>query len=305
MNPLVIHKLDQSVRQRLFNLAKQNGEDFQLILTHYAIERLLYRMNMSKYHDQFILKGAMLFYLWDKKLHRPTRDLDLMGKGDISIPRLETIFKDICQIEVENDGLIYLKESVKGIEIRGDQEYEGIRIRLTANLADARIPLQIDIGFGDPIIPGAESVEYPTILDFPAPHLHVYPRDSLVAEKYQIMIRFGIANSRIKDFYDIWYVARKFPFQGSTLSKAMKATFKRRKTNLPDKPPLALSPEFLNDSGKKAQWNAFLQRGLLEAESPTLQEVGGFLIDFLMPPTMAMVDDHRFTLCWMPPGPWH
>ena len=304
MNPVAVHNLDPSIRQRLFNLAKQKSENFQLVLTHYAIERLLYRMNMSEFHDQFVLKGAMLFYLWDKKLHRPTRDLDLMGMGEISVPRMEMIFKEICQVEVEDDGLSYSKDSVTGIEIREDQEYEGIRIRLTANLANARIPLQIDIGFGDPIIPGPESVEYPTVLDFHPPQLQAYPRDSLVAEKFQIMVRFGIANSRMKDFYDIWFVARKFSFEGQTLSKAIRATFERRQTTLPDSPPLALSPEFLDDSVKKAQWNAFIQRGLLETGIPTLLEVGDFLRDFLMPPTKSMVTGHRFTQFWMPPGPW-
>lgn len=294
----------QSIRHRLFNLSKERGEDFQVVLRMFAIERLLYRMNVSEHSDQFILKGAMLFYLWDEKMHRPTRDLDLLGAGEISVARLESMFREISQVNVENDALVYDQESVRGLEIREDQEYQGIRIQVTAYLHNVRIPLQIDIGFGDPVIPAPESAAYPTLLNFSSPELQVYPRYTMVAEKFQIMVRFGIANSRMKDFYDIWFLARRFPFQGESLSEAINATFRRRRTPLPEDAPLALTSEFADDPTKQSQWNAFIQRGVLEQEVPALDNVVDFLQEFVMPPTRAVVRDVKFTLIWQPFGPW-
>ena len=242
--------LAASVRQRLMNVARAQKEDFQLILTRYALERLLYRLSQSKYRDVFVLKGAMLFQLWGDQPHRPTRDLDLLGRGENSIPRFERIFQEVCDRPVEEDGLVFNAESVHGETIKEDQEYEGLRLTLDCRLENARIPIQIDIGFGDVVTPATSELSYPVLLDFPAPILAVYSRESVVAEKFQAMVMLGIANSRMKDFYDLWVLARQFEFQGPMLCQAIRATFERRRTSVPAEVPLALSAEFSNDQGK-------------------------------------------------------
>jgi hypothetical protein len=212
--------LAASVRQRLLNLARTQKEDFQLVLTRYALERLLYRLGRSEHAGIFILKGAMLFQIWSNQRHRPTRDLDLLGRGESSIERFEQIFRDICQATVEDDALVFMADSVRGERIKEDQEYEGLRIRFEARLEHARISLQIDIGFGDAVRPAATKIEYPTLLDFPAPTVLAYRQPTVVAEKFQAMVALGIANSRMKDFYDLWVLARDFEFDGSTLCEA-------------------------------------------------------------------------------------
>ena len=238
--------LAASVRQRLMNLAREQNEDFQLVLTRYALERLLYRVSQSEHRDVFVLKGAMLFQLWRNQPHRPTRDLDLLGHGENSIPRFERIFCEICKLAVEDDGLMFGAKSVRGDTIKEDQDYEGLRFNLDCRLENARIPIQIDIGFGDVVTPGATEVTYPVLLDFPAPVLPAYSRESVVAEKFQAMVMLGIANSRMKDFYDLQILARQFEFQGAVLSQAMQATFGRRHTpvgfTLPAAHPIPMNP---------------------------------------------------------------
>jgi predicted nucleotidyltransferase component of viral defense system len=232
-----------SVRQRLLNLARERGEDFGLVLTHYALERVMYRLSVSGHREQFVLKGAMLFALWGGDPHRPTRDLDLLGHGTIDTQRLEQIFREVISVEVEKDGLEFLTETVRGARIREDEEYEGVRVQLEARLATARIKVQIDVGFGDVMTPAPQEIEYPVLLDFPAPRLRTYPRETVVAEKFEALVKLGIANSRMKDFYDLWVMARDFEFEGALLSQAIKATFERRGTALPTDVPLALSDE--------------------------------------------------------------
>jgi predicted nucleotidyltransferase component of viral defense system len=293
-----------SVRQRLLNMARERGEDYSLLLTQYALERLLYRMSRSEFREHFILKGAMLFSIWGGEPHRPTRDLDLLGSGDNSITHLVKVFKTICQTAVENDGLEFLEETVQGEQIREDQEYEGVRIKLLSRLAGARIPIQVDIGYGDTIIPGPLGADFPTLLDFPAPHLQVYTHETVVAEKFQAIIMLGIANSRMKDFYDLWVITRRFSFEGNILAKAIKATFDRRRTPLPTIAPLAFTPEFFEDPGKKTQWNAFIKRSRLMADRLSLGEVAVELERFFMPPAVASGKGNSFALSWPPAGPW-
>ena len=280
MNSRQPRNLAASVRQRLLNLAKERQEDFQLVLTRYGLERTMYRLSRSKHRSQFVLKGALLFSLWSDVPHRATRDLDLLGRGASDIPRLGNIFREIIATEVEEDGLEFHQESVRGERIREDQEYAGVRIHFEANLAAARIFIQVDIGFGDAVIPDAEEMEYPTLLDFPKPRLLVYPREAVIAEKFQAMTMLGIANSRMKDFYDIWVLSRKFGFQGKALGEAIKATFARRETPLPTESPLALTQEFCDDQGKQAQWRAFINRAKLESEGKPLQTLSLLYVTF-------------------------
>ncbi len=294
-----------SVRDRLLTLAREQGEDFQLTLTHYALERLLYRLSKSGYRDRFILKGAILFMLWSDQPHRPTRDVDFLGLGDSNEAGMQAIFRELCDVSVEDDGLTLMADSVQIELIRDEAEYGGMRVRLFGNLAGARIPIQADIGFGDAVTPEPREIEYPTLLGNPAPILKVYPRETVVTEKYQALVNLGMANSRMKDFYDLWIIAREFDFDGLTLSEAIRNTFSRRRTPLPDHTPSGLSPEFYEDGQKSTQWNAFVRKGMLAISPPSLTDVCLFLETFLLPPTQALARDQEFRAKWEPGGPWH
>lgn len=293
-----------SVRDRLLALARERREDFQLILTRFAAERLLYRLSRSKYNDQFLLKGAMLFLVWTGEMYRPTRDVDLLGRGENEVARLEGIFRDVCKVSVEDDGLEFMRETIQGSPIREGDDYEGVRLALTARLARAKIPLQVDIAFGDAVRPEPEEAEFPTILALPAPRLRIYPREAVIAEKFQIMVALGIANSRMKDFFDIWTLARTNAFEGPTLADAIAATFARRRTPLPTAPPSALTPEFSEDRSKQAQWDAFVRRGRLDVGKTALGDVVALLREFLLPPTFAIAAGEPFDMRWPLGGPW-
>ncbi|MGB8699390.1 MAG: nucleotidyl transferase AbiEii/AbiGii toxin family protein [Thermosynechococcaceae cyanobacterium] len=299
--------LAASVRQRLLNVAQAQQEDFQNVLTRYALERCLYRLDQSEHRDRFVLKGALLFTLWGNAPHRPTRDLDLLCQGNNAITHLEQVFREICQTPVQDDGLDFKAESVRGQQIKEAQEYEGVRIKLNTFLTGTptRIDLQVDIGFGDTVTPQAKVAQFPTILaGFPAPSLKTYPAETVIAEKFQAMAILGIANSRMKDFYDIWYLSQHFEFDGIALGQAIQATFDRRRTPLPEKLPLALSAEFSEDAAKQAQWNAFIRKAKLKAGQTSLGEVIAVLRDFLMPPVQAVRHGRRFELIWQPGGFW-
>ena len=296
--------VSHSIRQRLLNLAKDRNEDPNLVFIRYAIERLLYRLG-CEFSDQFVLKGAMLFNVWTEKTHRPTRDLDLLGFGSDSQERLKLLFQRICQIEVEPDGLVFDSDSIKVAEIREEQEYPGQRVKLTARLGTGRINIQIDIGFGDAITPQPQSIEYPTLLDLPAPHIQVYPRETVVAEKLQAMVALGMLNSRMKDFYDLWVITKQFSFDGKTLTKAVKATFDRRATIIPNDTPTALSDAFATDTEKNVQWKAFLNRsGLAEDTDIDFQQILEQLRQFLLPPLWAAANNESFNKSWTNAGPW-
>jgi predicted nucleotidyltransferase component of viral defense system len=293
-----------SVRQRLLNLSRQRGEDFQLILIWYAAERFLYRLTMSEHSRQFILKGAMLLNVWMDRSHRPTRDLDFAGYGEASPERLITIFREICEVEVEEDGLQYDTESIQVNEIRENQQYQGQRVRLMAYLEAARIPVQIDIGFGDVVSPEAEEISYPTLLDSPVLRILAYPPETVISEKLQAMVALGMLNSRMKDFYDLRMIAKLFTFDGSKLVEAIRATFNRRKTEIPEFAPVALTEEFSADRDKVTQWKAFLTRSGLENTALDLPQIIEELRLFLIPPLQAAANDWDFNLAWARGGPW-
>lgn len=273
MTPTSKKGLPASIRARLLMLAKTRGEDFDLVLKRFGIERLLYRLNQSKDADAFVLKGAMLFELWMGKGHRSTKDLDLLGFGPREIPRLEAVFRELCVVEVEPDGLVFLPKTVKGEEIREDSRYQGIRITLQALLATARISLQVDIGFGDAVFPAPEPVEYPSLLGLPRPRLRAYPREAVIAEKFHAMVALGLVNSRLKDYFDIWTILRMFKVDRANLRTAIHQTFERRHTAIPQGVPIGLSQEFATDALKMAQWRAVLQKADQSGEFPLAQVV--------------------------------
>ncbi len=293
-----------SVRQRLLNVARQREEEFEYVLTRYANERLLYRLSRSPFRGTFVLKGAMLFELWTNTPHRATRDIDLLGVGDATIPHLVEVFRTICATDVEPDGIIFDAKSVRGSAIQEDQGYEGVRLRMNAQLARAKITVQVDIAFGDVMIPGPREEAYPVLLDQPAPVLNVYPRESVVAEKLEAMVSLGIVNSRMKDFYDLQEFAITFDFDGAPLRDAIKATFDRRKTPIPVKPPTALTQVFSTDADKISQWRAFTRKLGDGERQLDLSDVVISLAEFLMPPLQAAAAGVPFRRVWHPRSGW-
>ena len=301
MSPKPITNLTASVRQRLQNISRVGKEPFDLVLSRYAVERLLYRLSQSTYADRFLLKGAMLFPLWFEEMHRPTRDVDLLGFSENDEETLERIFKRLCEITVEEDGLTFDAKSVTAERIQEDAAYTGIRVTLLATLDKARIPVQADIGFGDAVTPSPEEVTFPTLLGFPAPKLRAYPIYTVVAEKLEAMVSLGEANSRMKDFFDIWFLSQRFEFDGKLLTQAIQATFIRRLTALPEGIPLALSNEFADS--KATQWRAFLNKnGLPQSTfSQVLEELRNFLTPKLF--ESASTGDFLST-SWGPDRKW-
>ena len=291
-----------SVKTRLLTLARANGEDFNYILTRYALERLLVRLMRSAHGDGFLLKGAMLFRAWSPRLHRPTRDLDLLGRGAPDLDRLAATFRDVAVAEVDADGVTFDAATVRAARIKEDADYEGVRVTLTGSLGSARLDLQIDIGFGDVVTPAATEIEFPTLLGPEPIRILAYPRETVVAEKVHAMVHLGIANSRMKDFFDLWFLSREFAFDGSVVSAAIRATFERRGTPIPSAPPIALTTSFSTDAGKTAQWRAFLARGL--ARDLALITVVDVIAEFVLPPLVAAREARPLAARWTPGGPW-
>lgn len=302
MSPGPVRDRATSVRRRLLERARERGEDFQLVLTWYGIERLLYRLSRSSHSEKFTLKGAMLFSLWSDATHRPTRDLDLLGEGNAGVGHLEEIFRELCDIPCD-DGIELDPSSVRGEEIRAPEEYPGVRVKLVGHLAGARIHVQIDIGFGDAVVPPPENIEYPSLLDLPRPRLLAYPREVVVAEKLQALVALGIANTRMKDFYDLWMLARSFDFEGDRLARAIAATFERRRMPVPETSPLALTADFHGDEAKQTQWRAFLGKGAV-VETESLQNVVELVASFVLPPARAARNSEPFEGHWPKGGPW-
>lgn len=292
-----------SVRQRLLNLSREQGEDFQRLLVRYAIERLLFRLSASPFKDRFMLKGAMLFTVWTDEPHRGTRDLDLWGRGVSDPVELADVFRDICSIGVE-DGIVFDRQSVEASRIREDNTYAGFRVRFVATLAGARIWMQVDVGYGDAISPGPDDIEYPTILEMPAPRILAYPREVTIAEKLQAMVTLGITNSRLKDFYDIAELSIRFDFEGERLAMAIRSTFARRDTPVPTESPIGLTPEYYDDPSRQAQWRGFLRRSAAADGTVTLHETVERIVAFVLPPASAVAKGERFALFWPSGGPW-
>lgn len=293
-----------SVRQRLLNRARERSEDYGLLLTKFALERLLYRISQSPYRRTFILKGALLFELWTEQTHRSTRDADFLAHGDNNPARFAAILRELCEQPFENDGLLFDPTTVKAERIREEADYEAVRVTLLARLAGARIPIQIDIGFGDAITPAPKETAFPTLLNLPQPVLLAYPKESVVAEKFEAMVKLGIANSRMKDFYDLRVLAEIFAFDGGLLAEAIRRTFDRRKTVIPDHaPPLVFTPAFLSDDQKNLQWDAFIAKNRLYVKPVSLQQSVSEIQRFLTPLITAPADEQS-DMSWQPNGPW-
>lgn len=296
--------LAASVRQRLLDHSRRTGEDFNRLLTRYIHERLLYRLSSSSYQKRFVLKGAVLFTVWQegKPLHRSTKDLDLAGLQVCAAAELEEQFRSIVAHLVEDDGVqfdaLVTSEPImprEGIEM-------GVRLRLTARLGEARIPVQVDVGFGDDVYPAPEEVAFPTLLSFPHPQVQAYHRETVVAEKLQAWLDRGDLSSRVKDLFDLRFLAENFAFQAGTLQEAIQRTLARRGQSLGPLPPFVLSDELAQDPTKQAQWKAFLSRHQLPRQD--LAETVGVIATFLMPLLLTIADRTASDRVWPPGGPW-
>jgi predicted nucleotidyltransferase component of viral defense system len=293
-----------SVRARLKNVSRDTGEEFELVLRRYGLERVLYRLSQSEHRESFILKGAVLFVVWSPRPHRPTRDLDLLGRLEADADQLAEIFRHLCRM-AEADGLEFPEDAVRTQNLREEEEYGGVRVLFKARLQNIVIPIQIDVGFGDAVTPRPQQIHFPTLLpDFPAPRLRAYTRETVVAEKLHAMVMNDMGNSRMKDFFDVWTLCREFAFEGATLAAAIRATFQRRATALPEATPVALTDAFSQDASRRTQWNAFLRKGRLDAEGAALDEVVAALRRFLAPPLDALRTGTAFDEHWPAGGPW-
>lgn len=292
-----------SVRQRLLNKAREKGRPFNELLQYFSMERFLYRLSKSPYVDNFVLKGALMLSVWEAPLSRPTMDIDLLGRIDNSVEAIVFVTRVICRQEVEPDGIAFDTTSIVGERITEDADYEGVRVRFKGYLDTAQIAMQLDIGFGDKVVLSPELTGYPTILDLPAPQLYGYSRESTIAEKFEAMVKLGILNSRMKDFFDIWLMLRQFDFEGQKLAEAIAKTFSARGTDI-DTKPIALTNSFAEESTKVAQWRGFIRKNRLTNVSQDLGEVVKVIAAFLGPIAKNLAAKQPFKANWKAPGPW-
>ena len=299
-----LRNVGASVRARLLERSRETGDDFQLLLQRYGAERFLHRLGESPYRERFVLKGAMLLPLWGDAIYRPTRDLDLAGYGSSSPDDIRSAFHDICAVPVADDGLVFDVEALRVEPIRGQDEYDALRIGFKAILDGARVPMQIDIGFGDAVQPPPIDAHYPVLLDAPRPRIRVYPREAVVAEKLHAMVAHGERNSRYKDFYDLHVLAQHFDFAGEHLVRAIGATFEQRRTPISKVLPVALTPPFYADAGHAERWVRYRSRNDLRAAPPDFGTVGDRVRSFLVEPWEALARGAEFTGTWPAGGPW-
>jgi hypothetical protein len=289
--------LPASVRERLSHLANAHRYDFQQVLTTFAIERLLFRLSVSSFAKGFVVKGATLFTLWEGFPHRQTRDLDLLVLQHQTPSELVFVFRRIISHPVTADGIVF-SDQITAEPIQAVQEYGGIRLHMVASLDKASVLFGIDVGYGDRITPAPVESEFPTLLNFPPPRLLAYPVETVVSEKLEAMVRLGIANSRMKDFFDLWHLARSTEFNGDQLVAAVCATFARRGTLIPEELPIALTDEFANNPSKLSQWRAFCRKDVrLQATAP-LPRVVDVLVIFLAPVLNAAQTGSPLLAAW-------
>ena len=293
-----------SVKQRLLNVARERGEEFEQVLVRFAAERFLYRLSRSIHSNSFLLKGAMLFVAWEGMPHRVTRDLDLLGVEDATPERVEALMREIVSVEAEGDGLLFDPGSIETAGIRTIHEQGGVRVTMTATLGKARIRLQIDVGFGDAVTPGPEAIEFPAIIDLPRAQLRAYPVETVVAEKSLAMIERGLLTSRLKDYFDLRHLSGTRSFEAAGLCRALGATAHRRGVAIPQGPVSGLSEVFASDPARQAQWTAFCRRLRADGPRDSLGQVVAALSTFLEPIFASVSAGREGSGHWQPGGPW-
>ena len=299
-----ITNIKASIRARLQNKSNDANRPFAEVMQYYGIERFLYRFSQSKYKDKFILKGALMFTVWDVPERRTTLDIDFLSRYDNQVVKIENVIKDICKIKVQDDGLIFDPKTVTGKRIKEDADYGGVRVKFIGFLDRSQISMQIDVGFGDRIYPRPKMIDYPVILDLPKPRLKGYTAETIVSEKFEAMVQLGSLNSRMKDFYDIWLMTRQFDFNGTQLSEALKRTFAKRKTLFPQSRQLFVEDIYDEQSHQQMLWKNFLGKGKIENISAKLSVVARDIEKFLSKPIDAINKDQTFKCSWKAPGPW-
>lgn len=299
-----IKNLQASIRARLQNIARQTNRPFSEILQYYGMERFLYRISRSMYADDFILKGALMFCVWQVPGRRTTLDMDFSARHDNKVETAERIIKDMCGTAVTSDGLIFDPGTVKGRKIREDADYEGVRVKFLGFLERARIPMQIDMAFGDAIYPRPEKIDYPVILDFPRPRLKGYPIESSVSEKFESMVKLGLLNSRMKDYYDVWLMLRRFDFEGIKLAEALRRTFEHRGTILPRGKPIFAEEIYDIKSDRQMLWKAFLKKNEIRNAPGNLYAVASEIERFIKGPLGVIAKGEVFKKGWKAGGPW-
>ena len=276
--------LAASVMSRLKNEARKTSEPFNIVLDRYVGLRLMYRLSTSQYGDKFYLKGATMFLVWNGSTHRPTRDIDLLGLVERDEKELHDVFQEICRIDCPEDGVSFDANSIVAERIREEQSYGGIRIRLTGFIGSAKIPIQVDVGYGDAVTPDAPDIELPRILpNVPPPKMKGYPAETVISEKLQAMVQLGLGNSRMKDLYDVAMLAGTMQFDRRTLAIAIRATFDRRSTLIPKVMPAALSNEFLKDQQVGERWKSFVQKNTVTGPYSELKSVQQQIRDLVIP----------------------
>ncbi len=291
-----------SVHQRLLNKAHQASRPFEEYFKLYAMERYLYRLSRSPHADKFILKGAFVFPAWKIAVARPTADIDLLGKIDNEVENVVRVFREICAEQVEPDGLVFAANRVLGGPIAEEAKYMGVRVRFPVFLGRSRVLMQIDVGFGDPVL-SPITIDFPTLLDNPAPRLRGYSMESSIAEKFQAMVMRGRLNSRMKDFFDIWVLSERCEFKGKQISTAIQKVFRQRGTEVSGN-TIALTEEFRGDPAKQAQWKAYLRRQQLTEAPQKFRDAAGRVADFIGPVATSLQKGKAFEGVWKPSGPW-
>jgi predicted nucleotidyltransferase component of viral defense system len=299
-----IKNVPASVRDRLKKIADKTGEDYNALLVRYVIERLLFRLSISKHKSRFVLKGAMLFALWKDTPHRVTRDLDLLGFGESSIEELKTVFGEICAQAVPADGVIFDPASVKAESIRAQELYVGVHVDVQGRIGNARTLVQIDVGFGDATAVDPVDVEFPTLLDMPAPKVRAYRMETSLAEKYSATVSLRMTNTRMKDYFDFWFLGKHFEFDGQELAVSLHATLKRRGNDIPTETPIGFTEAFAKDASRQAIWKSFWKKSVRSDPALTLEEVVSFAASFLVPPAIAAAKGQKFARKWKPGGTW-
>lgn len=303
MSPHEIRNMAASVHQRLRNHADATGRLFNEVLLTYGIERFLYRLSRSPHRERFVLKGGLMLMVWKSAIHRPTKDIDLLGHLPNEPAAVAAAIRDACLQTVEDDGLVFDPETMQSGPIGLDKTHDGVRVTFQGRLARAVIHMQVDVGFGDVVVPGEQEVEVPSILGFPAARLLAYPRETMVAEKLEAMVYHDAANSRVRDFLDVWLLSRQFEFSGGELVRAVRATFGARGTQ-PDANAICFSAAFGEDADRQTMWARLLERSQIEGAPATFAEVVAAVATFAGPVLDAVRGEAKLDGAWPPPGPW-
>jgi hypothetical protein len=292
-----------SVHQRLLDKSKESSRPFNELFQYYAIERFLYRLSRSAHAGKFILKGALMLLIWKAQVSRSTMDIDMLGNIKNNPETIIDMVREICRQEVEADGVVFDPDSVRAERITEDADYEGVRVHFRGTMDTARIAIQLDIGFGDVVVPSPKLMAYPTILDLPAPKVRGYSRESMIAEKFEALVKRGVMSSRMKDIWDIQLLSRQFNFDGKTLATAIAETFLKRHTDIPAD-LIALTETFVRDETKAAQWKAFLRKNRMTTDVDTFAEAIHSVSVFLKPVVEHLVNHQPRPLRWKAPGQW-